>query len=418
VHKIKPSGGAMRKGAVALAIPLLALSSQALGAPPEELQQEVEFLKKRLAEVERELKESRKEKAELPKISFGGNGVLYYQGAKWGSEGPSGTGLVANLELSVEPVKGGELYARLHAGEGEGADKELADYLFANLNTLADDNPDTDTFRLLEFYYRQELLNGSLTLFVGKTEPFILIDSNEFANDEVSQFVGKPFVNNPIIDPEDRFAPMVAFDWKVADSLSLQGVFQSSNKGELYWDGQEWTNEEKSSYSDPFDRPTLALQGTYSTDGGNYRLYLWADTAPHPKVDQVEDPTKEPNSVKGVAVGISFDRKITEKLGVFGRVALGRKTAYPDYQFYSLGFNLSSPFSSRPNDAFAFGAAAIVPSPLYSKQSTEVHFEGYYKAAFSDNLFLTPDLQVVLNPGGDGSADPVYAFTLKLEVSF
>ncbi len=57
--------------------------------------------------------------------------------------------------------------------------------------------------------------------------------------------------------------------------------------------------------------------------------------------------------------------------------------------------------------------AALVPSSLYSKHSTEVHPETYYRANLSDYLFLSSDFQVVLNPG-DGDAEPIYAFTLRL----
>lgn len=76
--------------------------------------------KERLAEVERKLKESKRERVELPGIFFRWKRSSLLSRAKWGSEGPSGTGLVANLELSVEPVEGGELYGQLHAGESEG----------------------------------------------------------------------------------------------------------------------------------------------------------------------------------------------------------------------------------------------------------------------------------------------------------
>jgi len=405
------------KTAVKGALLFLLTAPNALGASQEELLREIEFLKKRLAEVERELKESRKGNG-APKVSFGGDATLYYQGARWGSKGPTGAGFTANLELSAEPVEGGELYARIHAGEGEGADEELAEHLFANLNTLADDNPESGSVKILDLFYRQELSGGKLTLFIGKTEPFILIDSNEFAGDETSQFVGKAFVNNPIIDSEARFAPAAAFDLKASEALSLQGFIQSSDKGELQWNGQEWENKEKSPYSDPFDHPTLAIQTTYSREGENYRLYFWTDTAPHPKVNQVEEESKKPDEVKGIVVGLSFDQKLSERFGLFGRASVGRKSAYAFWQFYSLGFNLLSPFKSREKDSLALGVAAIVPSPLYSKQSTEVHLEGYYRYRFSEKGALTPDFQVVLNPAGDGEADPIYALTVRLEVSF
>lgn len=418
-------------------VPLLVLGlASSAGASDRELQKEIEELKRRVAQLERLLKERQGSEAELQRevsqikeklkaIEFGGNAVFYYQGAKLNKlngvkvKEPSGAGYIANLELTVKAA-GGELYSRLHAGEGEGADGNgIGDSLFANLNTLADDNPGDDTFRLLEFYYSKEFLNGKLTLYFGKTEPFILIDANEFANDEVSQFVGKPFVNNPIIDPEDRFAPMVAFDYSISDSFSLQGVAQSNDRGALYFDGSFWTNREKSPYSDIFDYPTLAFQLTYSTNGGNYRVYLWNDRAPHPVIDQpLNDPKRKPDAVRGYVVGLSFDQNLTDRLSLFGRAAYGRPTAYPDSQFYSLGINLRAPFLSRPNDTFAFGTAAVLPSPFAKRKAAELHFETYYKFEVSPNLHLTPDFQYVLNPGGSSDNDPIFAGALKVELSF
>ncbi len=414
---------------------VLGLASSA-GASDRGLQKEIEELKSKVAQLERILNERQGKEIELQRevsqikeklnaIEFGGNVVFYYQGAKLNKlngervREPNGGGYVANLELTVKAA-GGELYSRFHGGEGEGADGNgVGDSLFANLNTLADDNPGDDTFRLLELYYSKDFLNGKLTLYLGKTEPFILIDTNEFANDEVSQFVGKPFVNNPIVDPEDRFAPMVAFNYSVSDSFSLQGVAQSDNRGALYFDGSSWTNREKSPYSDIFDYPTLALQLTYSTNGGNYRVYLWNDRAPHPVIDQpLNDPKRKPDAVKGYVVGLSFDQNLTDRLSLFGRAAYGRPTAYPDSQFYSLGINLRAPFLSRPNDTFAFGTAAVLPSPFAKRKAAELHFETYYKVELSSNLHLTPDFQYVLNPEGNSDNDPIFVGTFKMELSF
>jgi len=52
-----------------------------------------------------------------------------------------------------------------------------------------------------------ELFNGNLKLYLGKSEPFILIDTNRYANDEDEQFVGRAFVNNPLIDPKTGLPP-------------------------------------------------------------------------------------------------------------------------------------------------------------------------------------------------------------------
>jgi len=375
-------------------------------ASSQELAREVEVLKEKVAKLERE--------RELP-VKVGGNAVLYYQGGREGSEGTSGSGLVANLELTAPAGEGGKLYCRVHAGEGEGADRKFGEDLFANLDTLADDNPESGSFSLLELYYEKEWKR--LSLYVGKSEPFILIDTNEYANDEVSQFVGKAFVNNPIIDPEDRFAPMLGIDWKIREKLSFQGVIQSSDKGNLEWNGQEWETGEKSEYEDIFDHPTIAIQLTIEGEGSHYRIYLWYDGAPHPKIDEIEEKTLEPEREKGVVAGVSIDREIREGIGIFARAAYGNEKAYKFNQFYSVGVSGKGVFG-REGDIVALGVGALVPSPLYEKQSTEVHLEGYYRAGLGGNVYLTPDLQVVINPGGDGDREPVYAATLRLEVAF
>ena len=350
--------------------------------------------------------------AEEPfEVEPGGSAVIYYQGGKREGEGTSGAGYTANLELTVK-LKEGELYGRLHAGEGDGADGKWGEELFANLNTLADDNPENGGFELLEFYYTLELLSGNLKLYLGKSEPFILIDANRYANDEEEQFVGKAFVNNPLIDPEDRFAPMVGVDWKLSETLSFQGVLQSSDKGRLKWNGEEWENEEKSVYEDIFDRPTGALQLTYTKDNWNYRVYLWGDTAPHPKLTCIDRP-EGCEGLRGVAVGLSLDGELSEGIGLFARASVARKTAYRGWQFYSVG----ALFNGERGE-LGVGLGAVVPSPYYGKQSTEVHFEGYYRVDLGENLYLMPDLQVVLNPGGDGSSGPLYAATVKLGLSF
>ncbi len=406
----------------------------------QEVLRELQMLKERINKLEQELREKNakeekvaKEVAQikeaLSRVEFSGNAVIYYQGAAAGKlngeevPNPSGTGLVANLELTAKVAPGGILYGRLHAGEGTGADANgIGDSLFANLNTLSDDNPGDDTFRLLELYYSQELFGGNLNLIVGKTEPFILIDTNEFANDEVSQFVGKPFVNNPMVDPEDHFAPMVGVDWKLTDTLSFQGVAQSNTESTIYWDGSSWSVKEKDPYQDAFDKPVLAAQLTYSPElnglEGNYRLYIWNDRADLIKIgQQTDNPAQKPKTAKGVVVGISFDQWLTEKLGVFGRAAVGN-SVYPDQQFYSLGFVYQGLLPSRPKDLFAFGAAAALPNREAEYKSPEWHFETYYKIRLTDSLSITPDFQVVLNPAGNSNNDPIYAGTVKAELSF
>ncbi|WP_457679734.1 carbohydrate porin [Thermovibrio sp.] len=409
----------MRKTLAAFTLFTLFSSASGRELSVKELQAEIEALKAKLNRLEAELeKKKREEEVSFPKGEFGIGGTLYYQGASAPSvKNPSGAGYTINFEFTLKSNSGG-IYGRLHGGEGSGADGSgLGDSLYANLNTLSDDNPGNDRFRLLELYYFGSFLNDRLSLVVGKTEPFILIDTNEYANDEESQFVGKPFVNSPIIDPEDYFAPMLGFDYKISEAFSLQGVAQSNFENRPVWNGSSWEEGEKDPYQSVFDKPLLALQLTYSPEGGNYRFYLWNDRADFIKVGQDLNSPRKPKTVKALSAGVSFDQKLTERLAVFGRFSVGN-TAYPEKAFLSLGIHLSSLFLSRPKDEFAFAVGALPLRKTLENHATEVHFEGYYKIYLNQNLNLTPDFQLVLNPGGDASKRPVYAGSLRMGYSF
>ncbi|SMP11829.1 Carbohydrate-selective porin OprB [Desulfurobacterium pacificum] len=361
-------------------------------------------------------------------VEFHGDATLYYQGAKVGDinnvniPDPSGTGYTADLELSFNPDKNGEFYTRVHAGDGTGADK-IFDYaedaLFANLNTLADDNPEGKTFEILELYYSHSFLNGKLQLTVGKTEPFAFIDDNEYANDEVSQFVGKPFVNNPILDPEDFFAPLIAAQVTLSENLSFTALVQSNQQTTIYWnsDDKQWEVREKSEYDNVFDKPFLAAQLNYSTENGNYRFYIWDNTADHIKLGETTDnPNAKPDTEQGWGAGISIDQKITDKIGIFGRASYANRNVYAFNKFVSAGISINSPFN-RGNTLSA-GVAAIIPSSKFENDDTEWHFETYYDIKVSENFHIMPDIQYVVNPNGSSNNDSIFAGMVKMVFTF
>jgi len=412
------------KKALRMTVIVLLLSSSFAYSEEETKEKELNILKQRIEKLEQKLKF-------YPEIH--GNAVLYYQGAQTGKierediPSPSGTGYVADLEISFKPTKKGEFYMRLHAGEGSGADKILdvkEGALFANLNTLSDDNPENEaTFKLLEAYYTHTFLDGKVALSVGKTEPPVFIDDNEYANDEYSQFVGKPFVNNPIIDGEFQFAPIVGLVISPVEKLEISAVLQSNEQSKLYWNGSEWSVKEKSLYDNVFDNPFFALQIKVSPRigglSGNYRLYYWNDSADHVKVgEDVSDPAKKPSTDKGWGIGISIDQEISEKAGIFARAAWGNDKVYEVEQFYSVGLNLNGIFSGRENDTLGVGVAALIPNDKLENSSTEWHFEAYYRTQITENLSITPDFQLVLNPQGNSSNDNIFTAMVKAEFSF
>ena len=199
----------------------------------EELEQKLEeqesLAKRQVAKTEKQIDEKVGEALEerFGTLEIHGGAVLYYQGSEAGeldglhADSPSGAGFTVDLELTWKPalplLEDGKFYARIHAGDGSGADRtgnrnnNPANVLLANLNTIADDNTggNDTSLNLLEAHYTHEFFDKALSITGGKAKNLMFLDGNAFANNEKQQFVGKPFVNNSVLDSESEYTPLL-----------------------------------------------------------------------------------------------------------------------------------------------------------------------------------------------------------------
>ena len=384
----------------------------------EEQESKTEERKPHLSEIKEEIEEKKN-------FEIHGGLVGFYQGGSAGNiEGenvgdPSQPGIVGDLQMTFRPpvafFENGKFFVRLHAGKGKGADDKLGDKLFANLNTIADNSDDLQTdfdkaFWLAEAYYAHELFDGKLTFVVGKTEPVVFIDNNAFANNPSSQFVGKPFVNNPILNGEDQLAPIVAASISPIDSISITALAVSSSF--------PYTPDEtmqKGIYDRVFDQPLFAAQFAYSPKfgemKGNYRLYFWDATYDH--INGAGDTSSD-----GLGVGLSLDQQVTEWLGLFARIAYSDKNAYDVDWFWSAGANLKGLIPSRDKDELGIGIAGLKGTVGPDNDGTEFHTEVYYRIVLTENFAVSPDIQYVTNPLGNNHNDGVFAGMVRVEFSF
>jgi hypothetical protein len=369
-------------------------------------------------------------------LEIHGGAILYYQESRTDelegvrADSPSGAGFSADLELTWKPalpvVEDGELFTRIHAGYGEGADRtgggrpRPAEVLLANLNTIADDNTDKDgELQLLEVHYTHGFLDGRLRITGGKGEQLGFLDDNAFANDEGAQFVGKPFVNNTVLDSENEYTPLIGVRFQPAELLSLSIVGASTSRPLV--EDSPLADTSKSNYDNVFSTPFVGGQITLSPKfgelQGNYRLYGWYAGYDHSKLDADRnfiDGQKE----EGWGLGISADQQVTEAIGLFGRFGWNNEDVYVVKWEASGGANLKGLIPGRGEDEIGLGVAGLVPDGRFTADDPEVHLELYYRIAVTENLAFTPDLQYVWNPGGDSDNDPVFAGMVRAEFSF
>ncbi|BBB32674.1 carbohydrate-selective porin OprB [Thermotomaculum hydrothermale] len=354
-------------------------------------------------------------------FSLNGGTVIYFQGANPSitSQLPSpqkGFGEVLDLALNYEG-KYFNFYSRFHNGNGQGADKLFADYLFANLNTLADDNTDDNyDLKLLEAYLSFNFFNDNLNIILGKTEPFLFIDQNEFANDEITQFIGKPFVNNIFFDVEDRYSPILGFAY-TSGSFEFSGFLQSIENHKVFFDGKEWVMEETGVHH--YDENLASgFQVNYKADfhglKGNYRFFIYNNTVPHFRCyDDLSDPDRKPSLIRASGFGLSFDQYVSEKIGVFFRYGKSYHNVHHYDNFYSFGFSIDCLMFE--NDSILIGFSKINGNEKGFKD--ENHFEMQYRFFLNENMLAAFDYQYVENLIDFPKAD-LTAITVRLTLSF
>jgi porin len=94
---------------------------------------------------------------------------------------------------------------------------------------------------------------------------------------------------------------------------------------------------------------------------------------------------------------------------------------------WQVGGLMSHVFASRPDSQFSFAVDQALLGGKYRKASAaggapletaETHFEITYADQVHQHIVIQPDLQYILNPGGDGAAKNELVFLLRLKASF
>jgi hypothetical protein len=447
----------MKKGWIVLcALLFIAGTSGHALADNATILKEIQSMKERIEELEQKLEEqeilSKRQVAKTEKnieekigealggrfgtLEIHGGAVLYYQGSQVSqlngenADSPSGAGFTADLELTWKPalplVEDGIFYARIHAGDGTGADRggqpnNPVNVLLANLNTIADDNSGgNDTgLDLVEAHYTHQFFDKALSVTGGKAKNLLFLDGNAFANNEKQQFVGKAFVNNSVLDSESEYTPLIGGEFKPTELLAFSVVGTSTSRPNV--EGTPLETTAKSKYDNVFSTPFLGAQATVSPKfgelEGNYRVYGWWAGYDHSKLDRDRNPI-DGRKAKGWGIGVSADQQITKMLALFGRFGWNNDDVYVVGWEASGGVNLKGLIPGRDEDNLGLGFAALTPGDRYSENDPEYHLELYYRIAVTENLAFSPDLQYVWNPGGDSSNDGIFAGMIRGEFNF
>ncbi|OYY95036.1 MAG: hypothetical protein B7Y41_05650 [Hydrogenophilales bacterium 28-61-23] len=335
-----------------------------------------------------------------------------------------------------------KFFAHFRAGQGNG---------LGNLNSTLTGTTNSSTFQLsdgddsaailAQAWYQLGIpvsprsgVLGRFEATVGKIDMFGFFDGNDLADDESEGFLNNVFVHNPLLDSGGDigadsygFAPGARLAYIDDINSSRHWTFS------LGWFG----SSAGASFNGNFSKPFAIAQAEYTGKvlagrSGNYRLYTWSNGAATAYSNEF-DSTQE----RHAGWGLSLDQQVTRNLALFSRYGQSSQGQVKFDRAFTFGGQLGGFGWARARDrvGLAFGwlrpsAAfkAIAPtldanadtSPDFGFAPTgaEKQVELFYAWQVNDNLQLTPSLQWIVQPGGDGALKDIAVIGLRAKAAF
>ncbi len=314
---------------------------------------------------------------------------------------------------------------------GQSINSKVGSLMSANADALFPVPDDTGITTLTEVVYTQ-FFSEHFGIQLGKID-FRSGDTNVFANSETTQFMNLAFLANPCIlnfAPYSALTATVIFrptDWltTVVNVIDTNGsptetgfntAFHSPQGTTIIneWDftikpfglpghqrfGWVWTSKDQQLFNQNARIPPLAILqrqlGGNEMRSDNYCVYWNFDQYVH--VEE-EDPT--------------------QGVGVFGRFGWAPEEVNAINTFYSIGVGGKGIVPKRDNDTFGIGYYYMNLSddlPSFLGMNSEQGVEVYYNIEITPWMHITPDLQVIINPGG-GDNDVAVVYGMRMQMA-
>ena len=294
-----------------------------------------------------------------------------------------------------------------------------------------------ETTRMANIWLEQTLFENLLTYRVGKVDGVGNFGSQEyggtFMNDELAYIPNLLFAAGLPYDPAQQLGAVVTvrpFENSDMEGTYLKGgIFNSNNLDAMNYDddGVDFTWDGPTAFAGeigyisaeaPVDLPWYAKGGVQFNSGSFTEVNGSGETSKH-------------NTLYYANVGKSLylldeegDRHIDGSISL--SYAPKEEVNVYHYEVTAL-LRAIGPFASRPTDEAGIGLIAAWLSDEYSDNTdatgndpsgNEFTVELTYKLKLTPWIYIQPDFQVVLNPNGNGSRDPVYLGALRTGINF
>jgi porin len=300
-----------------------------------------------------------------------------------------------------------------------GANDNAAGLLEPNLGSTLDFSvPGTSQLALGRLYYTFTPTPDLSVTLGARMVAADVVDQNRYANVSFRDFSTQSLVNNFVLLPRPA-GTGAAIDWNpYQGALSLRAVYIASSASRTLPENQQFFGG-----GSPED---IRL---FPTGGGGARGGLFGD--PYMGLLELEyAPTTSltlrlqysGGSVLGSnfqAVGANFNWAIAPRLGIFGRYGYA---FYPDTtvgdirpSYWSAGIVLQDVITR--GDLAGLGAA----QPFILREvgnATQTNLEVFYNLPITDNIRITPLIQVITDPANQSGNGAIITGTIRTVFSF
>lgn len=350
--------------------------------------------------------------------TFNGDQIIAPRGAVVTRDRPNPTTLYrASLDLDTSFNGTDLLKIRLISGS-DGIADNASGRLEPNLGSTLDFSiPGRDQISLGRLYYAFSP-QPDLRVTVGPTivAPDF-VDKNRYASTSFLDFSTQALVGNFILFPRAAGAG-IAIDWHPKGAFKLRGVYIAGDAANRLPENQQ-----------VFGGGGASDIRLFPTSGGGANGGLFGD--PYQGIVELEyAPTKAfaarlqygggtVFSSNFNVLGINTELALSNRVGIFGRYGFGAysNTTLGDIhpQYWMAGISLNDVFIPKSIAGIAIG------QPLIEEKvgnATQTNIEVFYNIPISNQLRITPILQIFTNPANQDTNGTIFSGTLRTVFSF
>lgn len=280
---------------------------------------------------------------------------------------------------------------------------------FYGSNGLIGETTDDDgdgRIAVTQLFY--ELPVGPGQLRAGLLDPAAVLDANDIANDEYTQFLADAFVNNSTIG-FPSFVLGAAYQGNITENVGFN-LFVSSDSGleeadhsydNVFSIGGERGGYEKGAFT--------AAELGWHADGYSLKGGVWYDTGNVAELDGTGD-------TNGYGLYLLAGMPVGSGL-LQARAGIANGDAQAAANFLSVAYQLPVKLGDRET-TLGLAIARTGPSDELAGADAIYQAEAYWRINVAGPVYVSPDIQYIQNAGFDGDADGVFIGGVRVGVAF